>query len=84
VQVAVETGHLGVVALLKVEHRTFQHLRQDFSATHYQQRLLDAQRFDDTLLGAAGQPQLTLATTGGRRGGRGLHWRAVEQAFAGR
>ena len=85
VQVAVEPRDFGVVALLKVEHGAFQHLRQDLATLYHQQRFLDAQGLDHALLGAACEAQLALtATASRRRCGGGLDWRCIEQTFAGR
>ncbi|MNH26906.1 hypothetical protein D3C79_869880 [compost metagenome] len=61
-QITVETGDLGVLALLQVEHRPLEYLRQGFATAYHQQRLLETQCLDHAGLNTAWQAQLPLAT----------------------
>ncbi|MNZ56568.1 hypothetical protein D3C78_745160 [compost metagenome] len=65
VQVTVEAGDLGVIALLQIQHGAVEDLRQGLGALDHQQGLLEAQGLDHALLDAVRQTQLTLATAAG-------------------
>ncbi|MNG04504.1 hypothetical protein D3C84_876380 [compost metagenome] len=64
-QIAVEAGDFGIVALLQVQHGAVEDLRQGLGALDHQQGLLEAQGLDHALLDAVRQTQLTLATAAG-------------------
>ncbi|MNP01173.1 hypothetical protein D3C76_929770 [compost metagenome] len=65
-QVTIEPGNFGILALLQVQHCSFQNLRQHLITANHQQCFLQAQRLDHTLLVTTGQAQLPLPTSAGR------------------